>query len=317
MDLKVEKLNPKTLVARASALGLKVEKDDPVEKLAREVSEALCNLYEEEALSCGVCGLKTPDTTKIPSCPGCGVWFEEKKDDKRAEESTVKAESAKAEHKNGASNGAHGKAIAASPAKRLKEINSEIQELKKDIASAGWDIGNHLAEVLDRDLWKAGEFKNFDEYVEREFKFTPQNAREMVRVARAIPRTQIGDLHFTHLRLISKIPDAEEREKLLEEAKKSKPSKRELAEKVKEKREEAGLSTERKGMKKREAETKTENTVLVSARLEPGEVASGRWSKYERGIGRGKFKIGESTFLLETNGKEGFTVSLVRPKKDA
>lgn len=196
--------------------------------------------------------------------------------------------------------------VAISPAeakRRLDEISREIGVRRADLATNGWDIGNLLREVMDRDLWKTG-FDSFADYVERTCGFSAQTGRDFTQIARNFKREDIGTLTISSLRLLIKAPEGA-REELVNKAREEKPSRRELAEQVRTKREEAGLSTERRGVK----------GVMVTARLEPGVIFEGAWSKYEGGKGRGRFKIGDQTFVVETNKQHGFKVSLVKPKE--
>lgn len=187
--------------------------------------------------------------------------------------------------------------------RRLEVISEEIAKMRTDLAHSGWDIGDRLKEVYDRDLWKAG-FESFADYVEKKCGFSAQTGRDFMGIARNFKREDIGTLTITQLRLLIKAPEGPAREELVEQARTGQPTKRELADQVRAKREEANLNTERRGLK----------GVVVNARLEPGLIAEGKWTKYEAGKGKGRFKIGDQTFIIETNKQHGFKVTLVKPK---
>lgn len=181
-------------------------------------------------------------------------------------------------------------------------LEKKIDKLRGDAARTGWDIGKYLAEIYDRDLWQEG-FKSFGQYVRERFEFTKQTAFAFIDISRKFTREQAAELPLTALRLLVKVPDDEERAKLVDKVKEEKPTTRELASEVKVKREEAGLKTERAGMA---------DTVALSGRLKPGKVSEGEW-KSVRGTRVAEFEVGGQRFVLEDLKRQGWALKLRKP----
>jgi len=155
--------------------------------------------------------------------------------------------------------------------KRLKELEKSIDNLKEQVTKLEWDIGKNLSNIKDKALWQvAGHHKSFGEYVQTRFGFTRQTAWSYIEIATKLSREDAEELPITYQRQVVKIPDPEERQKLIEEVKKEKPTTRELAKTVDAKRKEIGLKTERVGF---------EGTVMLNQRLKPGVVAEGTWEE--------------------------------------
>jgi hypothetical protein len=70
----------------------------------------------------------------------------------------------------------------------LDRLTSEIIELKGHTGKNLYDLGTRLARVREEELWRAGDFESFEEYLERAVDVSRSTAYKLVRIAREFNR---------------------------------------------------------------------------------------------------------------------------------
>lgn len=189
--------------------------------------------------------------------------------------------------------------------KALKELakrEKRIDSLKSQSNQSKWEIGKELSEIYRRNLWQAsGEsaYRSFRDYCVKRFEFTPQTAMSFLLIAESFTKDEAGQIAMGAMRLLVKVPDEDDRKNLAAEA--GQLTQRELAEKVRTLREEAGLNTSRAGH---------EGTVGISVRLKPGVIAEGSWTE-KRKKTTAEFEIGGKKFVMEDHDNSTWTLRLV------
>lgn len=313
-------LNPK--VMKKWCLKLRIPDWGKVDEVKSRLERSLAVMHMDAYLmECDACGFQAPDVPGLDSCPGCGADFaadedqpEEGGDMQQAAATTtnnvtpLSAKQAK-QKEDKERRDAAGKMAEADARKKLTAIEKKIDGFRADAGRIEWNIGKHLKEIYDRDLWQASDdYKSFEEYVKSRFDFTRQTARAFMLISEHFTREEASEIPLTHLRLLVSIPDEKARREMVDLAKEQDLTCRELAAQVKAKRAELGLDTQRAGM---------EDTVLVNVRLKPGVVAEAEWKKVRGKAGKrnGRFQLGDNTFVVEDLGDEGFVVKLQKPKK--
>jgi hypothetical protein len=71
----------------------------------------------------------------------------------------------------------------AARSQRLERITREIGERRSTIGRDIWEIGIRLEEVQRLELWRAGRYSSFDDYLLRGAKISGRSARRFVRIA--------------------------------------------------------------------------------------------------------------------------------------
>lgn len=286
-----------------------------VDELRSRVERSLAVQHMDAyLLDCEDCGFSAPDVEEVDSCPGCGADFADPEEEQLQTANNVTPLSAKTkkQQEDRELREFQGKAAEREAIQKLEAIEGKIDELRADAGCIEWDIGKHLREIYDRDLWQAGgKYKSFKDYVQQRFEFTQQTARAFMRISEHFTRDEAQGIPLGHLRLLANIPDDDARQEMVDLVKEKGDDMtfRDLAAQVKAKRAELGLNTERAGM---------EDTVLLNVRLKPGVVAEGEWKTAKRKNAKrtATFELGDNKIDLEDHGDEGFVVKLRKPNRE-
>lgn len=322
--INATKLNEQHLRAEAKKLKIKDHAEKPLKELAKDVATELAKKHADKSvLACTECGFPSPDVEAIARCPGCGAAFNYDEEPKELKGSKKKEGSKKDEPEGTPANPEVLAPIATSKdaAIRLEGITAEIRTLRDNIALNGWTIGHRLRDVHDNNLW-VGQFASFADYVEKQCGFSRTTGQDFIRVARAYPTEEsVKGLTISTLKYLAKVEDPEVRAAMTEKARTEQPTKKELAEEVRDhkKREyqQKVESGEKVDGRTRPVRAGFDGKVVLKATLEEGSIVhEGTWKTWDKGSGKGRFQIGEVTFEIEVKARgEGFKITVPKSRK--
>lgn len=110
-------------------------------------------------------------------------------------------------------------------------LETEIFNLKKDIAKSIWLIGQRLFKINEKKLYK-DRFKTFYEYCEKNLDITRRTVYNMMFVFQNFSFVQ-SIAHGSKLYLLQPVNNKIERDKLIEWIEKENPSRRQIEQKIK------------------------------------------------------------------------------------
>lgn len=218
--------------------------------------------------------------------------------------------------------------VSAALATRARDLDariSRIHELKNSAVALSYDIGLELKEIRDQQLFKARGHLSFKDFAQKELPFTRVSALQLISICDKWSREDFASIGFAKLRLLSAVPDKEQKEELVEAAKQG-ATRADLRERIA-----AGTP----GSKRPPAPEKGEKITLlgkIGARnqsvkfhdADTGEVieSAGVFKSYNTQA-YGELEISEGVFVrigLRVTGKselEGLSVRFVRATGDA
>jgi hypothetical protein len=220
-SLKAQKLEGKkgepldTLVMRL-AMHFK-EKGNGTDDDPKELMEC-----DAEAGGCGGGSFR-----ELAACPFCGMVNDDagsgsgsdSKDDRPSTPSALAGTNPKAQEPEAAR-----KTSAIASAKKLDEAVAEVQRLKGAYAGSNWDLGKKVLEIFTEGTWKLrlddngkARWKGFDSFCHAELGLLPNQAFDVMDLAKNFTREQMLTLGKAKLKLIAQAPE-EDKQKLLEQA---------------------------------------------------------------------------------------------------
>lgn len=113
----------------------------------------------------------------------------------------------------------------------LQRATVEALACKRDIAARGYDLGLVLLRVFDIEAWKAGNFRTFKVFCEEGLEIPQSSVYRMMDIARKFTRDDFVRLGIKKLAILASVPE-KDREEAVADAKRTNPTARELAEKV-------------------------------------------------------------------------------------
>jgi len=88
----------------------------------------------------------------------------------------------------------------------LKDRTTIIQQREKSIHLSFWDIGNDLAYIREKRIYKE-KYDTFEKYIDDNFKFSMRHANRMIAVSSEYNKDTVSQIGLSKLYLILSVPE--------------------------------------------------------------------------------------------------------------
>ena len=219
------KLSMAALKAEAKKLKLKLPKGD-TKIVAGVIKQHFHETYEEDSLAvCELCGYESPVDYSV--CPYCGANLGEAeelpppKKTKKTKATKGKATKTKP-RKKGKTAEKQTKEIAPPDPKMIAECEERVDAIKglrKKLADDAYEIGKHIQEIHDKNLWKAKGYDSFSAFCKAELDYTRVMAYKYMSMSRLLKKEDAVKLGVSKAEIVTNAPKRH-RTKMLNAAKK-------------------------------------------------------------------------------------------------
>lgn len=215
------KLSMAALKAEAKNLKLKLPKGD-TKIVAGVIKQHFHDSYEEDSLAvCELCGYESP--VDYSTCPYCGADLGAAVDDPPPDkkDKTTKTKTTKP-RKKGKTAAKQTAEIAPPDPKMIAECEERvdlIKGLRRKLAEDAYEIGKHIQEIHDKNLWKAKGYDSFSAFCKNELDYTRVMAYKYMSMSRLLKKDDAVKLGVSKSEIVTNSPKRY-RTKMLNAAKK-------------------------------------------------------------------------------------------------